>query len=182
MNCNLLLCDRCPRSFCERCVALSHGGGNEGEAITKKLVANDDEWQCMVCSSTTNLSKMQDHLRKKADGDEEFDDKSKTAVTDSSTLTIDDLIQILTVAEDSMMEADGMLEEDSLMRKRIEIRNEFVNSKERMDKDDSIDTDVADELDLWMKEWKKESARNADTIGIAQDLLGTYYPKLLRFC
>ena len=67
------------------------------------------------------FSKMQDHLWKKADGDEEIDDKPKTSVTDPSTLTIDDIIQIPTVAEDSMMKADGMLEEDCLMRKRIKI-------------------------------------------------------------
>lgn len=181
MNCNLLLCDKCPRTFCERCVALSHGGGSEGEDITSKLVLNDDDWHCMVCKSMGFLSKMQDHLRKKADGEEQVDDTSKTAVTDSSTLTIDDLIQILTVAEDSMMEADGMLEEESLLSKRLEIRNEIANGKDKIDNDESINNDVEDELNLWIKEWKKESARNADTIGITQDLLGKSYPELFRF-
>jgi len=60
----LLLCDACPKAFCELCVAQAYGGGRSGAlAVRQLMIPNDDPWKCPVCSPTAELQKLQQELR-----------------------------------------------------------------------------------------------------------------------
>jgi hypothetical protein len=58
----LLLCDDCPRAFCDTCTALAHGGGQQGqEAVNCLAESSHDSWSCPHCQPPSPLETLQQH-------------------------------------------------------------------------------------------------------------------------
>jgi hypothetical protein len=175
----LFLCDDCPRVFCERCVAIAHGGGLKGSNAINDLHSDDGNWSCLHCKPTSNLLKMKKWLLKR-DGDDRTGEyngnedvgNGKTPQRRKDEKSIDELLEELTIAEDMKDEAESMLEEASEQRLRDEIRRE-VEAK-GLDEEGTKEL-VNHEFDTWKSLWTDQHSRSSNAIGILMDILGKLF-------
>jgi RNase adaptor protein for sRNA GlmZ degradation len=64
---NLIMCDECPRVFCDDCVIRAHGNGIAGESTVNKLLEDDGTWACIYCIPTKMLDAMRAFLKLDSD-------------------------------------------------------------------------------------------------------------------
>lgn len=171
---HLLLCDECPRGFCDDCVCKAHGRGKVGQSVVKQLLEDDGTWACLYCSPTVVLDAMRAFLHSADTNASSSSNIAKEGADESSKTDQDenlsDLLEELSTLEDELEETEIMLESDGIEKKRLEVQKETPGQSS---------TDVETELDHWVKETKDKHHRCSDSIGIIHDDLGKYNAHLL---
>lgn len=170
---HLLMCDECPRGFCDDCVCKAHGRGKEGQSVVKHLLEDDGKWACIYCSPTVVLDAMRAFLQSadtNASASSNFskegaDESSKADQNEEENLA--DLLEELSTLEDELEETEIMLESEGIEKKRLEIQKETPGQ---------LSANVEIELNHWVKETKDKHHRCSDAIGIIHDDLGKYNP------
>ena len=176
---DLLMCDTCPRGFCDKCVSLAHGSGAKGDSVVKELMAVDSLWSCIHCKPTILLKAMRDKWTKGVTEEDEdgsssqSDDESESLVMESedNDEKIQRILEQLTSLEDLIESIGTMLETDGIEKQR--------NVFERLSKAESnlslSPDEVEAKLDEWVRSKKDQYARCSDDIGLLQDELGKCY-------
>ena len=167
---HLLICDDCPRTFCNLCVSLAHGSGSKGQGAVNELLNDDGPWSCIYCTPTRVLDSMRAFL---ADGGGEVSrikgpEKANINKSDGNGAAkdngcLEELLDKLSDLEDDLEETERMLEGKGLDRKRAELKKEGKHSP----------TEIQDQLNDWMVMTFDRHSRISDAIGILQDDLGT---------
>ncbi len=181
---NLFLCDDCPRAFCERCVAVAHGGCQQGADVVRKLLSDDNHWSCITCKPPSTLEAMKKWMLDNVDQDDngstdnsiinltysDEDDDHVNRSQPNEEETIESLIAKLMLVEDEREKADRMLEEEGSKKIYEEMRNEI--EEENLGKDAAKEK-LEEDFHTWKKLWKEQHERSVNAIGILQDQLGT---------
>jgi len=163
---DLLLCDDCPRVFCDRCVSLAHGSGSKGDKLVKALLTDDGKWSCIHCEPTLVLESMRSFLAESNEKDGQLsadDDGVDTSMSSpiSKGEDLEDLLDKLSSLEDELEETTMMLEADAIEKKRVELAH-------------TPTAELEEQLEDWIQEMKDRYSRCADAIGIIQDDLGKF--------
>ena len=139
---NFFLCDSCPRSFCDVCIATCHGGGDKGYATIRQLENSKEKWSCPVCELPAPLHQQN--------------------CDEPTERTLETVLEELQIVEEEYQEALEQLEHDD------EKLEEIVTEIEQ-EEGDMIDCDK--ELELWRHALERHQSRLADTISRLQDEL-----------
>jgi len=154
---NLLLCDKCPRAFCDTCISLAYGGGPKGDRAVHNLLNEECDWECIYCKPTIVIGRMQSFLD--TWGEKNEDDN----YTKSEKDHVDNLLIKLGALEDTVKETEAMLEVDSFEK----IRRQFFEAEAASDSE----IDAEKELNAWHRKWIEVHARCSDAIGFLHDEL-----------
>eukprot|EP00978_Attheya_sp_CCMP212_P042021 scaffold249115_cov57-Attheya_sp.AAC.2 len=169
----LLCCDNCPRVFCARCVALSHGSGPKGRREANRARTETCKWLCPHCSQPKELLEMQAFFltlvqdpssgKETTIGDTDDDDSQ----SHSSTAQ---LVEELNHVEDALEEAAAQLEDSSLEKKRVEFEEEFMQSG-IVRPAAKVTQMVDEEMERFRTQWEIHHLRLCDTVTSLQDAL-----------
>ena len=174
---SLLMCDDCPRVFCERCIALSHGGFDKGQSIVNQLKSEGgNHWSCPVCKPTSIVNSIREWIGVFQQRTQSNDENCDNDENDESNHNEQDvakeihlLLQRLDDAELMKDEAERMLEHESEER----IWNEIMKEVETQNLDDAALQDLCQiEFDTWKQQWIDEHTRLSAVIGNIMDSLG----------
>ena len=130
----ILLCDNCPRGFCQLCVLKAHNGRDR--AWLDATASADAEWKCLVCSPPSFLQKWQAAFLRLVEQDGNSDDEETTAIQNSN------------LSEEAKQKiVDGLISE------LVDCENEKISVLEELtafDQRDGIDTNEVslDKLEL----------------------------------
>jgi SNF2 family DNA or RNA helicase len=167
---NLIMCDECPRVFCDDCVIRAHGNGIAGESIVNKLLEDDGTWACIYCIPTKMLDAMRAFLKLDSENGsvssqiiDEGADKITTSQDKDEKLA--ELFEELSALEEELNETSSMLEYDGLKKKLLELKQK---------RPQHLEADIESELNRWTQETRDRHHRCSDAIGIIQDDLGKY--------
>ena len=152
----LLLCDDCPRAFCDLCTALAHGGGEQGQKEVDRLAESDDSWSCLYCRPPFSLQILQSHTERL--GLEE----------ETRQRTVDDIMLELDKVELERLECEKMALPKVLDQQRDEFRNEL---RKTISSPDDMEEAVEMEMQAWQEMWFKHDQRLADLAASLQDEL-----------
>ena len=173
---DLLLCDKCPRAFCVRCVMLSLGGDRSAWEEVKKVVQSDDEWVCCKCQPTSYLEKLQSAYKtiscSSPSPGRDSDDGEKGENDSKDDDYIQKLLDELDYAEYSLEDATQMLDNSNLEKERDRIEQECMECMMKGGTSlEDIEGEVEKELASYKKKWQLHFDRFADTIARLQDEL-----------
>jgi hypothetical protein len=177
---NLLLCDFCPRGFCDHCVSLAHGSGSKGDGAVKNLMMVDDLWSCLDCKPTRILEAMRTFWAESIAKEEQAlpisDNESATKDMDceGDDESVIYLLDKLSSMEDLLEATALMLETEGIDKHRKELESMFASNSE------SVPNQLQGELDDWVRKKKDQYARCSDDIGILQDDLGKLNKQVIR--
>lgn len=152
----LLLCDDCPRAFCDTCTALAHGGGEQGQKEVDRLAESDDNWFCPYCRPPSPLQTLQAHTERI--GSEE----------ETRQRTVDDIMLELDKVELERLECEKMALPKVMDQQRDEYRNEL---RKTISSPDELEEAVEMEMQAWQEMWLKHDQRLADLAASLQDEL-----------
>jgi hypothetical protein len=148
---SLLLCDMCPRGFCEACTAQAWGGGASGRQQVERLIKdNNRSWACLTCNppqALTSLQILDSQKLGENDIKEDNDDVASRLVTELDAL------------EDDLESCEKLLEEENLKRLKKEIYEELSESIPCGNK---LDEKVDEELESWKAEHLEHMIRVQD--------------------
>ena len=162
---NLLLCDFCPRGFCDQCVSLAHGSGSKGGEVLKKIMESEDMWSCLHCKPTSLVNAM-----KKFWTDSQEDQGRATSIDANAPDEQNDdeiiirLLDKLSSLEDQLESVSMMLEQKGIDGYRQQLERKFAET--------CSSDQVQEQFDNWVRRKKEQYARCSDDIGILQDDLG----------
>eukprot|EP00562_Extubocellulus_spinifer_P008772 CAMPEP_0178490870 /NCGR_PEP_ID=MMETSP0696-20121128/11113_1 /TAXON_ID=265572 /ORGANISM="Extubocellulus spinifer, Strain CCMP396" /LENGTH=2342 /DNA_ID=CAMNT_0020118713 /DNA_START=453 /DNA_END=7481 /DNA_ORIENTATION=- len=173
----LFCCDRCPRTYCKRCVSVLNGGGEQGHRYVGSLMTScEEEWLCPACETPAAVDEMQTAL---VDWSEEGEivyegdrqevpngNEPMSPETKSTAALIEDLYRV----EDALTEAADMLENDAISMKREEIMVEIRKNRQELSEAE-LELEVDDELEGLIQQWKDHHSRLSETITTLQEAL-----------
>ena len=174
----LLLCDKCPRSFCKRCVALAHDIGEDGWKIANDLCSDESEWSCLACKPPKALKNMQEFLSRQ----QIRNDITKTIANNNDAESSfapsnENLVTELILAEQMKDEAEEYLEEENMN----EVYESILCELREHNKSDNLlpPSDIGtlrdfahEEIGLLEEMWRDHLSRSIDAISNIQDSLG----------
>lgn len=155
----LLLCDECPRGFCDTCVACAHGGGTEGRNAATLLQESDAKWSCPCCQPPTPLQTLQAHMERVAVSKEQQDTKPRTT---------EDIALELYKVELERKECEQVQSPQVVEQKRAEFRAELLQSMASCPMED-IDEAVEQDLEEWKQMWADHDVRLLDRAAPLQE-------------
>lgn len=177
---DLLMCDKCPRAFCVRCVILSLGGDRSAwETVRSGALESDKEWVCCACHPTPFLERLQGVHEKASsasprsstdcavDNDCDNGDGGDSDGNDHDEC-IQQLLQELDYAEYSLEDATHRLDEIIIGQERVRIESELVDNGTSLD---ALESSVQAEIDRYVTRWQLHFDRFSDTIARLHDEL-----------
>jgi len=170
---DLLLCDKCPRAFCVRCVMLSLGGDQCAWEKVREVMRSEEEWVCCRCEPTKFLEGLQGAYSRiscgspiNVDTDDENNEGEENASKDDDT--IQKLVEELDYAEYSLEEATKRLDETHLERERERHESELIANNTPLE---DLEEAIQERLESYTKKWHCHYDRFSDTIVRLQDEL-----------
>lgn len=157
---DLLLCDSCPRAFCQKCVCVALGGTCQDLTAVRKTAESDGEWNCCLCKPTDFLGRLKEGYAALLKEEEDGSGGSKAEEGEDSRIA--KLIDELHGAESKYTQAQHNLEDGPMNQKRQEIEAEFL--KEAQNRDDLTEL-VEEERERYRNLWIQNSERLQETIG-----------------
>jgi len=170
---DLLLCDKCPRAFCVRCVMLSLGGDKSSWELVRDVLKSDEEWVCCKCKPTDYLQRLQSAYNKitcssPSPSDDNEDGKLSPTPDSKDDDHVQKLIDELEQAEQGIEEATKMLDESLMEKERDRIEQEMFD--EGISPED-IDGEAEKVLGSYKRKWQLNFDRCSDTVARLQDEL-----------
>lgn len=161
----LVCCDRCPRTFCLRCIEVLNGGDAKAREYVSKIISDEKDWACPSCDKPSYLNAMQSaflswanegHVQSADDEKEKDTDSSCFEVDpDAETKSIGALIEELNLAEDGLREAEMALEANSERRAnaKAEVSAESRRCHPEISESD-LDHLIESEMEEWSMQWQ----------------------------
>ena len=159
---DLLLCDSCPRAFCQKCVCVTLGGTCRDLTAVRKTAESDDVWNCCLCKPTEFLGGLKEGYASLLKEEEKEDSINSANVEEDEDARVAKLIDELHGAESKYAQAQHNLEDGPMNEKRREIEAEFRKEAEH---GDDLAELVQEEIESYRNLWIQNSERLQETIG-----------------
>ena len=167
----LLMCDVCPRSFCNHCVSLAHGSGSEGDMAVKNIEKSDDPWSCLHCECPILLKTMQLRCTETNVDDNSLSGGGISGQCDNiEDVLIAKLLDRLGEIESEVRLLEPMLETKGIEKHKRELERRTPKS-----------SNLQVELDEWIRSKQILHSNYTDEIGILQDDLGKLFGRQVGF-
>jgi hypothetical protein len=156
---DLLLCDSCPRAFCQKCTCVLRGGDLE---YVRNCAEEEAEWKCGVCEPTDFLIKLKEGYASLLSEDDNgaSDDGEEEA-------RIAQLIDELHSVEEKYSNAQSMLEYGPMELKRQEMESELAQENPTLSSEELMEL-VQGDLENYRNFWIRNAERLQETIGKLQ--------------
>ena len=192
----LLLCDTCPRAFCETCVAQSLGGGRMGMLAVQQLIRNDttDDWQCPCCKTPVSLQTLQSHLEQQLQQQQQQQhppvvQTTTTGTTTTTTTTAaatqrrtkEDIMAELAAVEEKKKECELWEQPDYLQSVKDQVRQELERSNSFHNQEE-LQASVEEEMKRLQDSVQRHEMRLSDMVASLQDELELEHNVDLKEC
>ena len=155
---NFFLCDECPRSLCDICISICHGGGEAGHDRVQKLRNCPDKWACPICDPPDSMYR------------EIIPPTDQPRVLEDAYAELQYVEQARTNALKELDQVDIEQEQDHEDNNDCEMCDLIMNDLEKGDpKRKFTDEERTEEIELWKEETRKHEVRLLDTISLLED-------------